>query len=454
MSATLEAALAYARRGRPVFPVKPDKTPYTPQGFKNASTSDIQIREWWGRWSDALIGVPTGDGWFVLDVDDLDALAKLEAQYGPLPETQTARTPRGGRHYCFGGSARTGTGVPVPGIDIRGYAGVPDRWGGYVVVPPSPGYEWVSEVGIAAAPPWLTGLLAPRERRAEAAPCVDGDIPHHQRNTTLASLAGTMRRRGFSEAAIAAALLVENRDRCKPPLDEADVRKTARSVARYEPADDATGATGSLAELSDLLGLDEVGKHIDQVRMFGRGSTAIAHILLDGGERILLDPLGKFTTASKLSAEIRLQAGAPVNLKWEDVLQTLSLIYHLADHHESVETVELASEVALEYLRNAAVAEVDMSNQESRWKAFSHLDRAGRTDIVLLDSETGVRYVRTGWFSEYLRSKLGPPDAALRALLAAGWRKRGSEGEVKATSPKLKSALKFRFYEVPKGWED
>jgi len=58
------------------------------------------------------------------------------------------------------------------------------------------------------------------------------------RNSTLISLAGTMRYRGMGEAAIAAALLADNRERCEPPLDDDEVRKIARSVMRYPPAND------------------------------------------------------------------------------------------------------------------------------------------------------------------------------------------------------------------------
>lgn len=56
-----------------------------------------------------------------------------------------------------------------------------------------------------------------------------------ERNASLASLAGTMRRRGMSEQAICAALLAENEQRCDPPLSEDEVRRIAHSVARYEP---------------------------------------------------------------------------------------------------------------------------------------------------------------------------------------------------------------------------
>ncbi|RMF21491.1 MAG: DUF3987 domain-containing protein, partial [Deltaproteobacteria bacterium] len=59
-----------------------------------------------------------------------------------------------------------------------------------------------------------------------------------RRNNTLASLASTMRRRGMPAEAIEAALLQENALRCDPPLPDDEVRRIARSVARYEPSAD------------------------------------------------------------------------------------------------------------------------------------------------------------------------------------------------------------------------
>jgi hypothetical protein len=58
-------------------------------------------------------------------------------------------------------------------------------------------------------------------------------IPRGTRSTTLVSLAGTMRRRGFSSDAIRAALLVENQRRCDPPLPDSEVERIAQSIGRY-----------------------------------------------------------------------------------------------------------------------------------------------------------------------------------------------------------------------------
>lgn len=81
----------------------------------------------------------------------------------------------------------------------------------------------------------LSGRLAqpPKPVFGEREP--DGMIPEGARNATLTSLAGTMRRRGMSQEAIEAALLVENARRCALPLPVDEVRAIARSVARYAP---------------------------------------------------------------------------------------------------------------------------------------------------------------------------------------------------------------------------
>lgn len=74
------------------------------------------------------------------------------------------------------------------------------------------------------------------ERNGDGSSAALNDIPAGQRNTTLASLAGSMRRRGMTESSIVLALLSENAERCRPPLSDKEVEKIARSVGRYEPA--------------------------------------------------------------------------------------------------------------------------------------------------------------------------------------------------------------------------
>jgi len=93
-------------------------------------------------------------------------------------------------------------------------------------------YEWIKDHSLfdrtpAEAPEWLLKLmervevlLTPFEGSSIAA-----EIKEGSRNSTLTSLAGTMRVRGMTEESIYAALLAENNARCNPPLDEAEVKK-------------------------------------------------------------------------------------------------------------------------------------------------------------------------------------------------------------------------------------
>ncbi len=77
-------------------------------------------------------------------------------------------------------------------------------------------------------------------RPAPTAHHVDAQIREGERNATLASLAGAMRRRGASQEAITAALQAENQRRCDPPLTDGEVARIAASIARYRPTVSAT----------------------------------------------------------------------------------------------------------------------------------------------------------------------------------------------------------------------
>jgi hypothetical protein len=170
----LDAAIRYAARGWPVFPLAVrGKMPLIAKadggrGFHDATTDTDQIREWWTRWLQANIGIASGHGFDVLDVDTdhggEETLAALEAEHGPLPATVKATTGSGGRHILFLPDARVrcSAGRLGPGLDVRGRSG-------YVVAPPSihpsgRGYRWsVRNAPLAPWPPWLLVLAVPAE---------------------------------------------------------------------------------------------------------------------------------------------------------------------------------------------------------------------------------------------------------------------------------------------------
>jgi hypothetical protein len=164
----LDAALAYAAAGRPVFPCEPrDKVPATPRGFYDATTNPAAVARHW-RIADRNIAMPTGpnSGLWVFDVDGLEgeaSLRRLEQQHGPLPATMESITGNG-RHLFFQyiTDIRCSTSKIAPGIDVRGD-------GGYVILPPSVHesgriYTWSvdSPDDPAVAPDWLIDLTRKR----------------------------------------------------------------------------------------------------------------------------------------------------------------------------------------------------------------------------------------------------------------------------------------------------
>ena len=68
-------------------------------------------------------------------------------------------------------------------------------------------------------------------------------VTEGNRNTTLTSLAGAMRRHGADVETITDALLSENQRRCKPPLPDAEVRRIGESMERYAPHEPHRGWT-------------------------------------------------------------------------------------------------------------------------------------------------------------------------------------------------------------------
>ncbi len=246
----LRHALYYGKNMRlNVFPLQPGKkTPATPHGCKDATSDPGRIMEWWGASQLYNVGLATGGGLVVLDVDiDHDAgkygdetLAELERQHGPLPDTWICLTGGGGVHYYFScdDPALTVAAGFAPGLDYRGA-------GGYVVAPPSVhenGREYVWEVGhtptsvpLAPLPDWLHALMlngskpAPAPRKEAPEKVTEG-----QRNQELFKLAASLRSKGLTVDEITAAVMEANKGRCTPPLPESEVRTICNSTGRYD----------------------------------------------------------------------------------------------------------------------------------------------------------------------------------------------------------------------------
>ena len=178
----LDAALEYAARGWPVFPLE-GKEPITSSGVKDATTDEGKIREWWKAHPRANIGLACGEASAVV-VDDDGPLSKPAiAEYARVHGIETAdedlSTVRAGtakgEHLYFGWSEgceklKNWT-KPIPDTDIR-------TTGGYVVAPPSihpdtgEPYTWIispDNGNLRPFPSWLVDLLleAKAKKRTE-----------------------------------------------------------------------------------------------------------------------------------------------------------------------------------------------------------------------------------------------------------------------------------------------
>lgn len=166
----VEAALDWAAAGIRVFPCKADKSPLTKNGHLDATTDPRKIKElfeFYGKEA-TMIGGRMGDGLFAADFDLYKSesaaqsyMDELHAR-GNLPPTRVHKTARGGIHMFFEGEVQDCK--PVSGVEIKSD-------GGYVILPPSPGYEVVSK-GIARAPKGLIENLV-NARRANSLASID-----------------------------------------------------------------------------------------------------------------------------------------------------------------------------------------------------------------------------------------------------------------------------------------
>lgn len=139
-----------------------------------------QVRDWWGRWPQAGIGILTGAR-SAVDVIDIDPkhggdYGALRAKYDGLPDQPTVLTGRlddgrrGGHVYVTWPSVDSTNGfatdIGVPGVDYRGD-------GGLVVAPPTAhatgvSYEFTtSPPTVTSTPAWLNEMAAKRRLEQE-----------------------------------------------------------------------------------------------------------------------------------------------------------------------------------------------------------------------------------------------------------------------------------------------
>ncbi len=180
MRSLVEAAISF---GVPVFACGTDKAPLIKGGFKSATTDPEELTRQFANPHAALIGMPTGpaSGIWAVDVDtkpERSGIPWLEANEEAIPATRRHRTRSGGVHVIFRWDAnhpiRNSAGRIATGIDTRGD-------GGFIIVPPSPGYIAISDAPLAYAPQWLLAAAGKPRPQIEPQRLVQGAGPLQER---------------------------------------------------------------------------------------------------------------------------------------------------------------------------------------------------------------------------------------------------------------------------------
>jgi len=263
------------------------KHPRTKNGVKDATNEYAKVLDWWQHDPHANIGIATGNGLLVIDIDPRHdgSLKDLDNRFN-LPLTAQVTTGGGGWHLYYRYNPRIYTLSNTanklgPGIDSRGE-------NGYVLAPPSlhasgKRYAWRVNGPLADAPvSLLQELLKPRPiirivtppppppthvvpPLAMQSPLAEPPlptatpsttmppapppaavqpptcIPEGQRNTALFSYAAALRRQGADEQVLLLLLDTLNKGFCQPPLSDKEVRQICSSAARGTPEERQSG---------------------------------------------------------------------------------------------------------------------------------------------------------------------------------------------------------------------
>ena len=318
----LEAALTYASWGWHVLPLIPnDKRPASAHGVHDATIDPEQIKAWWAQNPSFNIGIAAGEksGIVVFDIDPRNGGSEswddFTAEHGAVPDGICQLTAGGGQHYIAQSREGLKSCELRRGVDFLAN-------GRYFVVTPSSvndrEYAWEASGdptdGISPfviPETWLAAMAV----RKVIVTATDGELITGNRNAGLASLAGSMRRNGFSSSEIFAAISAANAERCDIPLPASDVKRIAESIARYAPEHDI-GASAALGDAATENLIREQLPH---------PLSTFVHYDLDN------IPPTEYVLDGIMEAGVVLVVGSAASGKTTQLLPLLTRVTHLCD---------------------------------------------------------------------------------------------------------------------------
>lgn len=211
-------------------------TRFCRRGLKDATDSMALVRRWLKEDDRInLAGFLQGSNICAIDVDGPDGLKALRA-LSSLPATRKTRTRNGShRFYRYEGD--------LGGSVIKFARDLDFIMSGYVLLPgsehPDGGLYVSKDFGAPLAKLPAPVSRAIRSHRAKKQSTPQGPAEHKirkgQRNNSLTSIAGAVRRQGHDEEVILTVLQAVNSIYCNPPLPVSDLKTISRSIGRYSP---------------------------------------------------------------------------------------------------------------------------------------------------------------------------------------------------------------------------
>lgn len=236
MNPILKSALNYAQGHYKVFPIQyHSKSKQVLASWLNEASTDENLIYQWFENTRFNVGVRTGNGLVVIDVDNKNhknGMVVIKKFMKEFPKTKIVKTPNNGIHIYYRVDREIHNKVDLyPGIDIRGEHG-------YVLGAGSEldngKYELFTDYPIAQADENVYEFIEKKEQKKEKRDQKTSEIYQGQRNDTLFRLGCLLQRSGLSDEAIESCLILENKNRCRPPLEDKEVEAIIKSVFKYK----------------------------------------------------------------------------------------------------------------------------------------------------------------------------------------------------------------------------
>lgn len=246
---TLKAALAYAKAGWRIHPLKPkSKEPLLTNWPSKATSDPIIIKKWFKKYPDANLGGIPPTNVFVLDCDGTAGKQSYKS-LGFKELTAKVVTPNGNHRYFEGSISRSKIRL-LEGLDLIG-----DDGSRYLVLPPSQvegtRYKWSAQSSIKSLAPKSLGKLNDLLKEESRESDVSAGIHQGSRNNEFFRIGCALSRRGVSDDAKRKVLINLNKTICDAPLSKKEVLSILKSCSRY-----ASGFEETFADMADVKETD------------------------------------------------------------------------------------------------------------------------------------------------------------------------------------------------------